>query len=91
MLAKILFLITTMGTGGADRQVVELSSRLKNRGHEILVLSIRPPGPMAKDLIAHRVNFLSIAIDKVTLFQGGKALRDTINIVRKFQPHIIHS
>ena len=43
---RILFLSTSMGLGGADQQLLSAAQVLRDRGHEIRIVSLTPLGPM---------------------------------------------
>ena len=43
---RILFLSTSMGLGGADQQLLSAAQVLRERGHEIRIVSLTPLGPM---------------------------------------------
>jgi glycosyltransferase involved in cell wall biosynthesis len=45
---EIVFLSTSMGLGGADQQILSVSTELINRGHEVRIISLRPLGPMGE-------------------------------------------
>ena len=42
---RILFLSTSMGMGGADKQLLSAAQELRARGHEVLIVSLTPLGP----------------------------------------------
>lgn len=43
---KVLFLSTSMGMGGADQQLLSAALGLRERGHEVRIVSLTPLGEM---------------------------------------------
>ena len=43
---RIAFLSTSMGMGGADKQILQISEELQKRGHEIVIISLTELGNM---------------------------------------------
>jgi glycosyltransferase involved in cell wall biosynthesis len=86
---RILFLSTSMGMGGADSQLLVAAQDLQARGHEILVVSMTPLGPMGL-----RARASGIATESLEMRRGipdPRALARLIRIVRAWQPDVIHS
>jgi len=86
---RILFLSTSMGLGGADNQVMEVSSRLKKRGHQVHVISLVKPGPLGEELQKRNVGYQSISVNS-KLF-AALAIPKLVNFIRRWQPDIVHS
>ena len=47
---RILFLIATLQSGGAERQVSVLAKAMSERGHKVKVVTLFPDGPYADEL-----------------------------------------
>lgn len=57
----MLFLIGTLNTGGAERQLSVLAKGLSGRGHKVRVVTLFPGGKVADDLgQGHRVELISL-------------------------------
>ncbi|KJG39026.1 hypothetical protein UA32_07180 [Photobacterium angustum] len=85
---KILLLITCLGRGGADKQVIELAKSLNRKGNEVLVVSMLTLGVMGTEA-KNDINIKSLNIErgKVDLISLFKFYR----IVKDFKPVILHS
>lgn len=86
---KILFLITGLGVGGAERQVVDLADRLVSLGNEIKIVYLTGPALMRP--ISSEIEIIGLGIRKKSIknfFLGSVRLR---YILKKFQPDIVHS
>jgi glycosyltransferase involved in cell wall biosynthesis len=57
---RILFLVRSLGYGGAERQVVEVAVGLKKRGHTVFVACFYPGGPFEKELIQAGISVESL-------------------------------
>jgi glycosyltransferase involved in cell wall biosynthesis len=79
--------LTSLGVGGAERQVLALAERMKARGHAVslIVLLPRQPEEWSTTLDAVR---LDMRKNPVSLFNG---LRKARRFLRDFQPDLIHS
>jgi glycosyltransferase involved in cell wall biosynthesis len=84
---RIVYMLTSLGMGGAEKQVLALASRMKEHGHDVTLLILRPPVaeqwrtelPIVH-LGMHR-NPVSVAAG---LGKGGRFLGE-------FKPDILHS
>lgn len=86
---KIMFVITSLGVGGAESQVVALAENLHKRGFGVFVVCMIPLG-------ANAVNLRSLGIDVASLNMvpgkaSVKALREFYLLVKKWEPDVIHS
>jgi hypothetical protein len=43
---RVLFLSTSMGMGGADQQLLSAAQEMRSRGHDLMIVSLTPLGPM---------------------------------------------
>jgi glycosyltransferase involved in cell wall biosynthesis len=84
---RIAYVLTSLGVGGAERQVLALAERMKARGHAVslIVLLPRQPEEWSTTLDAVR---LDMRKNPVSLFNG---LRKARRFLRDFQPDLIHS
>lgn len=86
---KILYIITGLGMGGAEKQVIALSEEMSQRGHkvEIIALKKRPVRltPRDNNIIIHD---LELDFSLISFLCSVRKLFDAIN---KISPDIIHS
>jgi glycosyltransferase involved in cell wall biosynthesis len=86
---RILFLSTSMGMGGADSQLLVAAQDLQARGHDILVVSLTPLGPMGL-----RARMSGIATESLEMRRGipdPRGLARLIRIAKQWQPDVLHS
>jgi glycosyltransferase involved in cell wall biosynthesis len=84
---RIVYVLTSLGMGGAERQVLALATRMEERGHAIALMILRPQlkeqWPTTLDVVhlGMRRNPLSVAAG---LFRGRRFLT-------AFRPELVHS
>jgi glycosyltransferase involved in cell wall biosynthesis len=86
---RILFLSTSMGLGGADQQLLSAAQVLRDRGHEIRIVSLTPLGPMGL-----QSRSLGLATDSLEMRRGipdPRGLARLVRIVRAWKPDVVHS
>ena len=86
---RILFLSTSMGLGGADQQLLSAAQVLRDRGHEIRIVSLTPLGPMGL-----QARSLGLATDSLEMRRGvpdPRGLARLVRIVRGWKPDVVHS
>ncbi|HPD07176.1 MAG TPA: glycosyltransferase [Candidatus Bipolaricaulis sp.] len=86
---QVLFVITGLGFGGAETQVVHLATRLKARGWDVRVVSLTPPKAYVQELEAAGVPVISLGIrgkvpDPRPVFRLAK-------MIRTWRPQVVHS
>ena len=86
---RLLFVITGLGLGGAETQVVRLAIRLKSRGWEVGVVSLTPPGILAKELEVNGIPVLSLGMRH--RFPDPRFLLRLARIIRSWKPAIVHA
>ncbi|MGO9337877.1 MAG: glycosyltransferase [Terracidiphilus sp.] len=83
----IVYMLTSLGMGGAERQVLALASRMADRGHAVKLLVLRPPvaeqWPTALPVI-----HLDMRRSPVSVLQGFNRAR---RFLRDYRPDLIHS
>ncbi|MGA9673246.1 MAG: glycosyltransferase [Terracidiphilus sp.] len=84
---RIVYVLTSLGMGGAERQVLGLADRMAARGHTVALLILRPQRPKewptphnVVRLEMRRTPFSALA----GLVKGRRFLRD-------FKPDVVHS
>jgi glycosyltransferase involved in cell wall biosynthesis len=86
---RILFLSTSMGMGGADSQLLAAAQELGARGHDVLIVSLTPLGPMGL-----RAQSLGIPTESLEMRRGipdPRGLARLARLVRAWRPDVIHS
>jgi glycosyltransferase involved in cell wall biosynthesis len=84
---RILYAITSLGMGGAERQVLALADRMAARGHRValLVLRGRLPEEWPTAHTVFRLEMRRTPLSVLTgLFRGRRFLRE-------FEPELVHS
>lgn len=82
---KILFLITGLGVGGAERQVTDLATSLKKDGHDITICYLKGEAlirPMQDEITLIKADF-----DK----SPALGFLKLISIIKKIKPDVVHS
>ena len=84
---RIVYVLTSLGMGGAERQVLELASRMTERGHSVALMVLRPQlkeeWPTALDVVRLEMR-RNVGSVLVGLIKGRRFLRD-------FKPDVVHS
>ena len=86
---KLLLLSTSMGMGGADSLLLAAAQEMRNRSHDVLIVSLTPLGPMGL-----RARSLGIPTESLGMRRGfpdPRGLLRLSRIVRKWRPDVIHS
>ncbi|MDR3736958.1 MAG: glycosyltransferase [Acidobacteriaceae bacterium] len=84
---RIALLLTSLGMGGAERQVVSLAERLEARGHSVLLVTLMPR--LAEEW-ATPLRVMRAGMTKSPLGIVAGLLR-AHRMLRAFQPDILHS
>jgi glycosyltransferase involved in cell wall biosynthesis len=86
---RILHLITSLSTGGAEVMLQKLARTLQERSHDVSVVSLTTAVPIGLEMQAHGIPVLAL---------GGRAgmllphqLWRLLRTYREFQPDIVHS
>ena len=86
---RILFLSTSMGMGGADSQLLSAAQGLRSRGHEVLIVSLTPLGPMGLE-----ARSAGIPTESLEMRRGIPDLLGLVRLarlVRAWRPDVLHS
>ena len=86
---RILFLSTSIGLGGADQQLLSAAQVLRDRGHEIRIVSLTPLGPMGL-----QARSLGLATESLEMRRGipdPRGLARLVRLVRAWKPDVVHS
>jgi len=84
---RIVYVLTSLGMGGAERQVLELADRMAGRGHTVVLLVLRPgvaeEWPTAQDVI-----HLGMQRSPLSVIAGVAQAR---RFLLEFHPDLLHS
>jgi len=84
---RIAYILTTLGVGGAERQVLALADRMAARGHAVLVVVLRRRGghewPTERE-----VHSLDMRKSPASILAGIARAR---RVLRAFRPDLVHS
>lgn len=84
---KILYVITGLALGGAEKVVVDLADQMLERGHEVKIIYLRG-NPEVKPR-SNRIELIGLGFEKaIDFFNAFKKLKE---IIRYFHPDIVHS
>lgn len=84
---RIVYLLTSLGIGGAERQVIALASRMKQRGHTVALMVLRPPiaEQWSTDLDGFHLDMQRTTLSVIAGLTRGRAF------LRDFMPDLVHS
>lgn len=85
---RILLLITGLGVGGAERQIVDLADKLISCGHDVLIVALT--GLVVVRPISEEIKVELIQMNK-TVAGFALAYMRLRKIVKAFLPDVIHS
>jgi glycosyltransferase involved in cell wall biosynthesis len=86
---KILLLSTSMGMGGADKQLLSAAQEMRTRGHKILIVSLTALGPMGLEARA-----LGLRTESLEMSRGvpdPRGMLRLVRLVREWRPDVVHS
>ncbi len=87
--SRIVLVVTGLGLGGAEMQVLELAKRLHDRGWPISLVSMTAPTPLVE-----RFTDAGIEVEFLGMTKGvpdPRALLRLASILRRRRPTIVHS
>ena len=87
--SKILLVVTGLGVGGAEWQVVALAHRLQALGSKIAVVTLIEPGPLKEELARVGISVESLGMKRG--LPGPGALLKLARIVKREKPDVVHS
>jgi glycosyltransferase involved in cell wall biosynthesis len=89
MKARILLLSTSLGMGGADRQIVYLARALLSHGYDVRLVSMTPLEEMGRQAVAEGLPVTSL--EMVRGRADWRAFRRLVRLLRSWQPHLLSS
>jgi glycosyltransferase involved in cell wall biosynthesis len=84
---RIAYMLTSLGIGGAERQVIALAERMTARGHTVVLLVLRPRRPEQWRTTAEVVHF---DMNK-SVAGAGLGVAHAHRFLRAFRPDLVHS
>lgn len=85
---KILFIITGLGMGGAERQVCDLVDKLAAQEHQVVLVSLTGSSINRPQSMAVKLVELEMAKSP---FGFIKAYQSARNLINEFKPDVVHS
>lgn len=85
---RILYVISELSHGGAEKQVVELAKQMVERGHEVAIYTLNRDVPRKRELAGHRVRLI---VDQKRAKLDPAVLRRLRKAISEWRPHIVHS
>ncbi len=83
---RIAYMLTSLGIGGAERQVTSIAERMALRGHDVVLVVVSAPAA-AQCGTSNEVVYLNVRRNPLSAAAGYlRALR----ILHEFQPDILH-
>ena len=86
---SLTFLITDLGYGGAEAQLVRLAGRLRERGWEVSVISMLPAEAYQEELAAAGIALCSLGMRRGV--PDPRAIWQLARRVRERRPDVLHS
>jgi glycosyltransferase involved in cell wall biosynthesis len=75
--------------GGADSQLLSAAGELRSRGHDVIIVSLTPLGPMG--LEARRAGIQTVSLEMRRGLPDPRGLVRLARLVRRWRPDVVHS
>jgi glycosyltransferase involved in cell wall biosynthesis len=86
---RVMFLSTSMGMGGADKQLLSAAQLMLAKGHQVLIVSLTKLGPMG--LEARSSGIRTESLDMRRGIPDPRGLLRLIRLARAWKPEVLHS
>ena len=86
---RVMFLSTSMGMGGADKQLLSAAELMHAQGHDVCIVSLTELGPMG--LEARSQGIRTESLDMRRGVPDPRGLIRLIRLVRAWKPDVLHS
>jgi glycosyltransferase involved in cell wall biosynthesis len=86
---RILMVVTGLGVGGAERQIVALAHRFQSLGSAITVVTLIEPGVLKDELVKVGIPVHSLGMSRG--IPGPGAILKLARIVRREGPDVVHA
>ena len=84
---NILYLITGLGGGGAEKVVVDLATRMADLGHQVKIAYLKSEVVVKPD--SDRIELVYLGLE--SLFQSKLAYNNYKNLLDRFEPDVVHA
>lgn len=88
-LNRVVFVVTTLGHGGADGQVVALAEQFADRGWIVGIISLIPPERTLESLDARGIRVTSLGMRRRV--PDPRAVVRLARLIRSWKPQVVHS
>ena len=85
---KIILVITGLGVGGAERQVIDLADEFFKGGHEVTLVCLTGPVILRPESPSIRLVVLGMSKSPLRFFRAAIAFK---KVIESFRPDIVHS
>jgi glycosyltransferase involved in cell wall biosynthesis len=89
MKPRVMLLSTSLGMGGADRQILYLARALLAHQYEVRLVSMTPLGEMGRQAVAEGLPVISLNMRRGRPDWG--AFRRLVSLLQSWQPHVLTS
>lgn len=89
MTQRVLFVVTTLGWGGAESQVIDLATRFQARGWEVAVATLLGCAQRRNSLEVLGINIHTLGMSRG--IPDPRAVWRLARLVRTFEPIIVHA
>ena len=86
---RVMFLSTSMGMGGADKQLLSAAQLMHAQGHDVCIVSLTELGPMG--LEARSQGIRTECLDMRRGVPDPRGLIRLVRLVRAWKPDVLHS
>src|SRR5271163_4814233 len=84
---RIVYLLTSLGVGGAEKQALAIAERMASRGHTVAIMVLLPPLDEEWPSAIHTIH-LDVGKTPGSALKGSTRGRA---FLREFQPDLVHS
>src|SRR5918999_923681 len=88
-MARVLFIVSCLDLGGAERQLCVLAAGLRRAGHTVGVFTLIRGGPYAEQLAA-TTDVQLLGVEKSSRLRIPRFFWRAARLVRGFRPDVIH-
>ena len=89
MSRRVLLLSTSLGMGGADRQILYLAEALLSHGYDVRVVSMTPLGEMGQQAVSRGLPVSSLDMERGRA--DWSSFRRFVSILRSWKPDVLTS
>ena len=86
---RVLFVISGLGRGGAENQLVQIAGALVSRGWQVTILTLLVPSRSSLADILEDTDVEIVSLDASSFWGRIKGVRLATYAIRRFRPHIV--